>query len=158
MASNEAAMKQRTGQKTQYGLRWVLTRLLVAFLVVFLTYNPTGYSYVHWLLQFDGTLLPLKILIGISLFILMRVFFNMTFAVFRLSGLFVGVIVAGLFSHYVLKYTLSEQRLESMDGYLIWFGYLASMTVALVMGAGTSWAQIMTRLSGQEYKRFMGNP
>jgi len=58
----------------------------------------------------------------------------------------------------VLILVLSGERLESFDGYVLWLGYLLSMTVAIVIGAGTAWAQLMTRLSGQEYKRFLGNP
>ena len=130
----------------------------IAFLIVFLTYNPTGYSYLHWLIQFDDSLLPLKISVGIFLFILLQFLFQITFGVFRLSGLIVGVITAVLLSHYVLIFVLSKERLESFDGFVLWLGYLLPMTVAIVVGAGTSWARLMSRLSGQEYKRFLNNP
>jgi|TARA_B100002003_G_scaffold247121_1_gene278061 hypothetical protein len=130
----------------------------VAFLVVFLTYNPTGYSYLHWLLQFDDSLWSLKITVGISLFILLQILFNITFSVFRLSGLIVSVITAVLLSHYVLKFALYGERMETFDGYLLWLGYMLSMTIAIIIGAGTSWPQLMARLSGQEYKRILDKP
>ena len=129
----------------------------VAFLVVFLTYNPTGYSYLHWLAKFDDSLLPLKVTVGLFLFILLQFLFSITFSVFRLSGLVVGVIVAALLSQYVLIYALSAERLESFDGYALWLGYILPMTVAIVIGAGTSWSQLVSRLSGQEYIRFVHN-
>jgi hypothetical protein len=143
---------------SRYGWQWISARMLVAFSVVFLTYNPTGYSYMHWLIQFDGSQLPLKVTVGIFLFILLQFFLHITFSVFRLSGLIVGAITAILLSQSVLILVLSGERLESFDGYVLWLGYLLSMTVAIVIGAGTAWAQLMTRLSGQEYKRFLGNP
>ncbi len=151
-------MTRRVRRKSQFGWRWVSARMSVAFLIVFLTYNPTGYSYVHWLIQFDDSLLSLKVTVGIFLFILLQILFDITFSVFRTSGLIVGAITAVLLSHYVLKFALSGERLESFDGYVLWLGYLFSMTIAIVVGAGTSWPQLMTRLSGQEYKRLMGKP
>ncbi len=151
-------MKKRVSRKSQFGWRWVTARMSVAFLIVFLTYNPTGYSYVHWLIQFDDSLLSLKVTVGIFLFILLQILFGITFTVFRASGLIVGVITAALLSHYVLKFALSGDRLQSFDGYVLWLGYLFSMTAAIVVGAGTSWPQLITRLSGQEYKRRVGGP
>ncbi len=129
----------------------------VAFFIVFLTYNPTGFSYVHWLLEFDASLLPLKVTAGIFLFILLQFLFNITLSVFRMGSLVVSAIMAVLLSHYVLILVLSEERLESFDGYALWLGYLLPMTVAFVIGAGTSWSQVVARLSGQEYRRFLHN-
>lgn len=151
-------MTRRSKRNLKFSWRWVLARMSVAFLLVFLTYNPTGYSYVHWLLQFDDSLLSLKISVGIFLFILLQILFNITFSVFRLSGLIVGVITAVLLSHYVLIFMFSWERFESFNGFVLWLSYLLPMTVAIVIGAGTSWPQLMTLLSGQEYKRTLGGP
>jgi hypothetical protein len=156
--SDETSMTKRTKRKSKFSWRWVLARMSVAFLLVFLTYNPTGYSYMHWLIQFDDSLLSLKISVGIFLFILLQILFNTTFSVFRLSGLIVGVITAVLLSHYVLLFVFSGERLETFDGFVLWLGYLLPMTVAFVIGAGTSWPQMITLLSGQEYKRLLGRP
>ena len=156
--SDEASMTRRSKRNLKFSWRWVLARMSVAFLLVFLTYNPTGYSYVHWLLQFDDSLLSLKISVGIFLFILLQILFNITFSVFRLSGLIVGVITAVLLSHYVLIFMFSWEHLESFNGFVLWLSYLLPMTVAIVIGAGTSWPQLMTLLSGQEYKRTLGGP
>ena len=151
-------MTRRSKRNLKFSWRWVLARMSVAFLLVFLTYNPTGYSYVHWLLQLDDSLLSLKISVGIFLFILLQILFNITFSVFRLSGLIVGVITAVLLSHYVLIFMFSWEHLESFNGFVLWLSYLLPMTVAIVIGAGTSWPQLMTLLSGQEYKRTLGGP
>ena len=148
-------MTRRTKRKVQYGWRWVSVRMSVAFLIVFLTFNPTGYSYLHWLAQFDNSLLPLKVMVGILLFIFLQILFSITFGVFRLSGMIVGVITAVLLSHHILIFVLAGERLASFKGYVLWLGYLLPMTAAIVIGTGTSWAQIMSRLSGQEYKRLM---
>ena len=155
LGRDETAMTGHNKKKPLYGWRWVSMRMSVAFLIVFLTYNPTGYSYLHWLAQFDNSLLSLKVMVGILLFIFLQVLFSITFSIFRLSGMIAGVITAVLLSQHVLILVLAEKRMGSFDGYILWLGYLLPMTAAIVIGAGTSWAQIMTRLSGQEYKRLM---
>ena len=44
-----------------------LVRLLAAVVLVFSTYNPSGYSFVHWVRHAGGGPLPLKVLAGIFL-------------------------------------------------------------------------------------------
>ena len=44
-----------------------LLRLVAAAVLVFATYNPAGYSYVHWVREAGGGPLPLKVLAGIFL-------------------------------------------------------------------------------------------
>ena len=44
-----------------------LLRLAAAIVLVFATYNPAGYSYVHWVRHAGDGPLPLKVLAGIFL-------------------------------------------------------------------------------------------
>ncbi len=74
---------------------WIVpARVNLAFLLVFITYNPTGYSYVHWLASGNGGPLPLKIAAGIFLLILLYVFVRVAWSVFRISGMVSASITA----------------------------------------------------------------
>ena len=47
-----------------FGLRWLFALLLVG-----LIFNPTGYSYYHWLAESGSEMLPLKFIGGVVLLI-----------------------------------------------------------------------------------------
>jgi hypothetical protein len=53
------------------GLTWsgFFLRLLVAFMLVFSTYNPSGYSYYHWVVENISSPTPWMALVGILLLI-----------------------------------------------------------------------------------------
>jgi hypothetical protein len=50
-----------------FGFLW---RVLFALAMVLLTFNPTGYSYVHWVGKGFPSLTPLQAVAGLSLLIL----------------------------------------------------------------------------------------
>ncbi len=45
----------------------LVVRLLVSLALVFATYNPTGYSFYHWLIDTGSGPLSLKLLAAVSL-------------------------------------------------------------------------------------------
>ena len=55
----------------------VLLRWLAALFGVFATYNPSGYSYYHWLRQ-DGGSVSLRVLVGVALMIFYVVYLRAT--------------------------------------------------------------------------------
>ena len=111
--------------------------------VVFATYNPSGHSYFHWLIDPDEGRLSLKILVGLGLLVL-----NLTFgyATARAIG-WTGVLAtAALFAATV--WALLDA------GYLTGLAFWGWVTVLLTLLAtlfaiGVSWSYIRNRLSGQ---------
>jgi hypothetical protein len=58
-----------------------LGRLAAALVLVFATYNPSGYSYLHWVTAEEAPSLRLLILVGLALLIAFLVFLRATIAV-----------------------------------------------------------------------------
>jgi Family of unknown function (DUF6524) len=62
---------------THFNAISLLLRWLVALFGVFATYNPSGYSYYHWL-QHDGGYVSLRVLAGVALAIFYVVYLRAT--------------------------------------------------------------------------------
>src|SRR5712691_3199389 len=77
---------------------FVLVRLLLSLAFVFATYNPTGYSFFHWITDVGEGVLSLKAVVGLALAMTYYAIFRVVFAAFRRSGLIVAGLVAVLFA------------------------------------------------------------
>lgn len=60
-----------------------LTRALWSLFLVYATYNPSGYSYYHWILDYSGNTV-LKIFIGL---LLLAIYTNLAIITWRAMGL-----------------------------------------------------------------------
>ncbi|NQW01885.1 MAG: hypothetical protein HQ483_19425 [Rhodospirillales bacterium] len=136
--------------------RVALVRLLVVFAVVFAAYNPSGFSYVHWVVQDAGGPLSLKIAVGIFLLIVFYLMLSVTYGAFRPAGLVAGALTAVLFSVQILLIAQPESRMAVAGDYVLFAVYVALMSVAIVIGLGLVWSKLLYRLTGQESKRIVG--
>ena len=118
-----------------------LLRLLFASALVFLTYNPSGFSWVQWLLT--DTQMVYKAATGIVLLIGWVVFLRATWN--SLGAL--GTILATAF-FAVMIWLMIEWRLFEPDdtATIEWMGL---SVLAGVLAVGMSWSHIRRRLSGQ---------
>lgn len=120
-------------------------RLLLALVVVLLTFNPSGFSFFHWVRDaFLGSSLgPLHFLAGIALLIGWVLFVGAT----RQSLGLVGVLlVATLFAVLVWMLFFYDVVQSGSRSTLTW---LVLIGVAVVLTVGMSWAHIRRRMSGQ---------
>lgn len=69
-----------------------LIRWLFIFGLLVATYNPTGYSYVHWLLVADSEYIPVKIFVGLILALLLWFIWRMVMRTMRGLGAMLGVL------------------------------------------------------------------
>jgi hypothetical protein len=129
-------MKQITG--IGIGIRFIFALLLVAC-----TYNPTGYSYFHWLKATAADFTPLLGLGGIALVIGWVIYIRATL---RSLGL-IGLILATLFFAFLL-WLLIDLGVLSMNSVsaLTW---VVLILLAAVLCIGMSWSHIRRRMSGQ---------
>lgn len=130
-----AARKFSTGSFLQ---RW-----FAALVLVLATFNPSGYSYVHWVNGPAGESLPFKVVLGILLAILYIVFLRATWRSIGPIGVglavaFFGAIVWALFYYEVIA--LGQTTVLT---------YIALVLLASIMAVGLSWSHIRRRLSGQ---------
>jgi hypothetical protein len=119
------------------------SRWLGALFVVMATYNPSGVSYYHWLIDLDDTRWPLKALVGLIMAIL-----NMLFLIISMRSMRRGGLLSAAIFSAVVVWTLRDY------GYLHGITFWSWITVMLffmgsILGLGISWSHIRGRLSGQ---------
>lgn len=126
------------------GISWVgvILRLLFAVALVLLTFNPSGYSFYHWLL---GTQVDVagKALVGVLLLIGWVVCLRTAYVSLGTLGLVLG---AALFGCVV--WLLVNTGVLSLSGVaaLTW---VALTMLGLLLGVGLSWSLIRARATGQ---------
>ena len=114
-----------------------------AAVLVFGTYNPSGYSYVSWLLAEQTEFGPVVAIVGLVLLIGWIIYLRATFLSMGWLGVTLGT---ALFAAII--WLLVDVGWLSVDstGFIT---YLALLLVSLILAAGMSWSHIRRRLTGQ---------
>ena len=120
-----------------------LLRFLFALLLVMLTYNPSGYSYVHWLKNSFSDFSPLLGLAGVSLIIGWVIYLRATL---RSLGL-IGLILAALFFAAILWLFIDWGWLSLKNVTVI--NWVVSILISAILAVGISWSHIRRKISGQ---------
>jgi hypothetical protein len=135
-----AALERATPMEN-FNFVGVLVRWLLSFVLVLLTFNPTGYSFIHWLAEGEAT--PAKAVAGVALLIAWIIFVRSTL---QSIGV-LGVVLCGLLFAALVWLFASWNWLDlHSQSALTWLGLLL---ISFVLAAGLSWAHIRKRLSGQ---------
>jgi hypothetical protein len=119
-------------------LRW-----LMAFILLSLTYNPTGFNYAKWVSKNYSDQLPMAVLLGLLLLVGYIIYLRATlrsigaFGMFLVMGI-VGALLWVLYDFGVLD--LENQRMNT------WLGIFA---LSIVLGIGLSGSLIRRQLTGQ---------
>jgi hypothetical protein len=121
----------------------VLLRMAFALALVFLTFNPTGHSYYHWLADGFPSVQPLEVVAGLLLLGLWVFFIRSTLQAMGTFGL---VLLLGLFAAIVWWMVTLGWLDVGNQSVLAW---VVLTILALVLGFGMSWAHIRRRVSGQ---------
>ncbi|CAK0749837.1 putative DUF4175 domain-containing protein [Azospirillaceae bacterium] len=123
----------------------ILFRWVFSLTVVCATYNPTGYSYYHWIVSpvtSPSNTFFLKLFFGILLTTIYCVYGT---AIWRSVGpVGISLVMAAFMA---LIYVLSEHQLLDLRNN----GAIATVFNALIatlLTAGVSWSHIRTRLTG----------
>ena len=121
----------------------ISVRVIFSVALVFLTYNPTQFSYVSWLLDYGEGELPLVVLAGLALLICYVIYIRATL---RSIGLF-GIALAAAFTA-ALIWVLVDFGIVDVEGgnTLQW---IVLVTIAVILGIGLSWSHVRRLLSGQ---------
>lgn len=135
----------RTAGETDFSVGGFFLRLLLALGIVLLTFNPSGFSYLHWARDafFSSSLGPLHLLAGIALLIGWVLFVQATRQSLGLLGV---VLVASLFGVLVWMLFFYDVMKAGSTATLLWIVLIGT---AVVMAVGMSWAHLRRRLSGQ---------
>lgn len=118
-------------------------RLLAALALVFLTFNPTGYSYYHWVAADFPSFEPLQAVAGIVLLILwIFLWRSMIQAMGTLGLLLMLALSASLVWLFASWGWLDVRNTTTMT----WVGLSA---FGVILGLGMSWSIIRRQLTGQ---------
>lgn len=119
-----------------------LLRFISAAVLVFASFNPSGYSFVHWALDNQQSL-SLKVLSAIILLIGWVVFLRATL---RSIGIFGMILVAALFAATIWVFV--DFGWLALDNVNL-LSYIILTMLAFLLAVGMSWSHIRRRLSGQ---------
>jgi hypothetical protein len=120
-----------------------LLRAVFALALVLLTYNPSGYSYVHMLQSGFPAITPLEAVLGIVLLIGWFVFLRATLSSIGPLGM---VLALALFAALIWLIVSWGWVKLSDTGAILWIGLIV---LALILAVGMSWSYIYRRWSGQ---------
>jgi hypothetical protein len=123
-----------------FGLRWLFAACLVLF-----TYNPTTYSFLHWVQSSmeASELGPEHAFVGIVLFIGWAVFVRATL---RSLGAFGLLLSAAFFA--ALIWLLDDVGILKADSVSA-IAWISLICLSGLLAIGMSWSHIRRRLSGQ---------
>ena len=114
-----------------------------AAVLVFGTYNPSGYSYIGWLMAKDVTFGPVLAIVGLVLLTAWIIYLRTTFLSMGWLGISLG---AALFAAII--WLLVDIGWLNLDSTGI-IAYLALLLLSIILATGMSWSHIRRRLTGQ---------
>lgn len=121
-----------------------MLRLVFALLLVFGTWNPSGWSYVEWLIGDAGLQLePMVAIVGLVLLIGWIIYLRATFMSMGWLGVILG---AALFAAVIWLFVDMGWLTLDDPGMISW---LILLLLSLLLAVGISWSHIRRRLTGQ---------
>jgi Na+/melibiose symporter-like transporter len=120
----------------------ILIRFFMALVLVFATWNPTGCSFVHWLLRTLPAVTAPLAFAGVVLLIGWILFLHATLESLGM----LGILLAGAFFGSLTWLLFDLGWLSAQNDVM---SYVALALIAAVLAVGMSWSHIWRRLSGQ---------
>lgn len=117
------------------------TRFIFALVLVLLTYNPSGFSYVHWAASAGFS--PLVLLAGVAILIGWIIYIRATLRSLGTIGLVLAAVFFGALVWLLIDWGWIS--LQEATG-LTW---IILILLAAILAVGMSWSHIRRRMSGQ---------
>jgi hypothetical protein len=121
----------------------ILWRVLFSLALVFLTFNPSGHSFYHWVKVSVPHIQPTIAICGILLLGAWLFFIHSTLSSMGAAGV---VLLMALFAA-IVWWMVSNGWLSLADRSTT--AWIVLTMLGLVLGIGMSWAHIRQRISGQ---------
>ncbi|MCW8931792.1 MAG: DUF6524 family protein [Gammaproteobacteria bacterium] len=129
---------------TSFNFGSFFIRLFFALILVFATFNPSGYSFYHWILTaLETGFEPLMVLAGIVLLIGWVVYIRATISSLGLIGLILAFAFFGTLIWMVIDWGIVP--VDSIQT----ITYIVLSLLSMVLAIGMSWSHIRRRMSGQ---------
>jgi hypothetical protein len=127
----------------KFNVMGVVWRVLFSLALVFLTFNPSGHSFFHWLMETFPSIQPVTAIAGIVLIAAWLFFVRSTFN--AMGSLGIGLLVA--FFAAVVWFMVKQGWLSIHNRAAM--AWVVLTIVGIVLGIGMSWSLIRQRISGQ---------
>jgi hypothetical protein len=127
----------------EFDLGAFLLRLVFAVALVLLTFNPTGHSYYHWLVDGFPSMQPVEAVAGIALLAAWIFFVRSTLAAMGALGIVLMLALFGAIVWWVVSMGWLDVNNRSAMAWVV------LLTLGLMLGIGMSWGHIRRRISGQ---------
>ena len=127
----------------QFNTVGILWRIAFSLALVFLTFNPSGHSYFHWVRDSLSHIQPVSAIAGVVLLGAWLFFVRSTLT--SLGA--VGVLLLLAFFASIVWWIVSKGWLSLTDQTAV--AWIVLTMLGLVLGIGMSWAHIRQRISGQ---------
>ena len=121
----------------------VIGRFVASLILVLITYNPTGNSFVHWIARDFPHLQPLQVVVGLGLLAVWIFFVHATWRSLGTLGVSLGIAIGAA---AVWLFTSWGWFSLSNSGALTW---VVLLILAFLLTVGLCWALIQARVSGQ---------
>lgn len=117
-------------------------RFVIALMIVFVTYNPSGLSYLHWLLSLDSGFLVFKIFVGIALAVGWVIYIDATRSYLGKIGI---ALTISFFAS--LLWLLSSWGILPSGSFSA-IAVMVLLMIAAVLTTGMCWPHIRRHISG----------
>src|SRR5687768_12923128 len=121
----------------------VVVRILLAVLLVFATWNPSGWSYADWALRDRETFDAVKAFVGVVLLVGWVFCLRAAWVSLGALGLVLVVLLLGTIVWMLVQFGVvpADDRRT-----LVWIVLLA---IGIMLGVGLSWARMRQRVTGE---------
>jgi len=129
-----------TNQMTWLGIG---IRFLIALILVFATYNPSGYSFVDWALQKDAGNIAFKIFTGVVLIIGWAIYIRATRRSLGMIGIGLAIAFFGTLLWVLIDLDIIPANTVTAITYITLF------IIGCLLATGMCWSHIRRRMTGQ---------
>ena len=135
-------------ERERFSLLGLIGRIVLPFVLVYGTWNPSGPSFYHWAIApfFSGTpaIGPLKVLVALLLLVGWVVVIRATRRSIGLGG---AIVIAGIFG--ALVWLLIAKGGVYQPHSTTAFSHLGLVAFSLLLSIGMSWTIVRRKLTGQ---------
>ena len=118
-------------------------RFLIALVLVFASYNPSGYSFLDWVLHANSGNIIFKIFVGVVLVIGWAVYIRATRRSLGMVGTVLAIAFFGSLLWLLIDLNIIPANSVSAVTYIILF------IIGCLLATGMCWSHIRRRISGQ---------
>lgn len=112
-------------------------------LLVFASYNPSQYSWYHWLIHATDRFDPVLLFTGVVLLIGWAIYLRATARSLGIVGIILALAFVGSLIWMMVDFGMLSVSNPTVIQYLILF------VLSLVLATGMSWSHIRRRMTGQ---------